>query len=131
MISDVEYSGALKIFLSYSHNDKTLKERLLKHLSPMVRQGTIQHWDDQQLRAGQAKEEILKYFDDANIILCLISPDFISSDYCYMTEMKRAWERRELEGAEIIPILLKPVEWQETPFSLLQVIPRDHKPIAS
>ncbi len=122
-------TSVIKIFISYAHEDERLKSQLIKHLSPLVRQEAIRCWDDQQLHAGEQREEIFRYFDEAHIILCLISPDFVSSDYCYDVEMKRAWQRHELDEAIIIPILLKPVDWSNLPFRVVQVIPRTHKPI--
>jgi hypothetical protein len=122
-------TSAIEIFISYARKDERLKSQLVKHLSPLVRQEAIRCWDDQQLHAGEQREEIFRYFDAAHIILCLISSDFISSDYCYDVEMKRAWQRRELNEAIIIPILLKPVDWNNLPFRAVQVIPRTHKPI--
>jgi len=65
----------------------------------------------------------------AQIILLLISPDFLASDYCYSIEMQRAIERHETGEARVIPIILQPVDWQNTPFSKLQVLPKNAKPI--
>lgn len=131
MPSESKFINTVKIFVSYSEKDETLKRKLLLHLSPMKRQGIIESWDLQQIRAGDKRdEEILKHLDEANIILCLISPDFVASDYCYTQEMLRALEKQKLGEVEVIPILLRSVDWQKTPLRALQVIPRDHKSIA-
>jgi hypothetical protein len=122
-------TSVIEIFVSYAHEDERLKKQLIQHLSPLVRQRSIHYWDDQQLCAGEQREEIFRYFDAAHIILCLISPSFVSSNYCYDVEMKRAWQRRELDEAIIIPILLRPVDWSNLPFRTVQVIPRTRKPI--
>jgi len=120
----------VKVFLSYAHQDEEFKDKLLSHLSPLRRQGLIESWDDRKIRAGGIwDEEILKHFNEADVILCLISADFINSEYCHEVEMKRAWERRELEKVKIIPILLRHVDWLKTPFRRLQAIPRDNKPV--
>ena len=129
MLSEARQTGIIDIFISYAHEDEKLKKQLIKHLSPLARQESIRYWDDQQLQAGARREEIFLYFDAAHIILCLISPAFVSSRYCYDVEMKREWQRHELDEAIIIPILLKPVDWSNLPFRVVQVIPRTHKPI--
>ena len=73
--------------------------------------------------------EIKAHLDSARIILLLISPRFIASEYCYDREMQRAMERHKAGTAQVIPIILKPVDWKDTPFSILQVLPKDGKPI--
>ena len=130
MSSEVKPTQPIKVFLSYSPNDERLKKKLDKHLSLLKRQEYISSWDEQQILAGDEKEkEISKHLEDANLVLCLISPDFIQSDYCYTVEMPYALEKKKAGKALVIPILLKPVDWQSTPFHVLQVIPRDGKPI--
>ncbi len=128
---EAQPTRAVKVVLSYSDDDKNLKEKLLKHLSALRRQGFIKSWDNKQIAAGsQRDEEIAKHFNEADIILCLISPSFIDSNQCYEIEMEYALKRRNQGEAEVIPILLKAAPWEKTPFRTLQVIPRIKKPIA-
>ncbi|MEM7794112.1 MAG: TIR domain-containing protein [Cyanobacteria bacterium P01_C01_bin.118] len=67
----------------------------------------------------------------ADIILLLISADFIASDYCYEIELQQAMERHQAGEARVIPIILRPADWQNTPFSELQAFPTNAKPITS
>lgn len=123
----------VKIFLSYSYRDERLKKQLDSHLGPMDRRGDLQIWHEQKILAGENRDrEISKHFEEADIILCLISPNFISSDYCYTIELPRALAKKKSGEARVIPILLRDVDWQKTPFGELglQVLPRDGKPIA-
>src|SRR4051794_12359795 len=64
-----------------------------------------------------------------NMRMSLVSPDFMDSDYCYGIEMKRALERHEARDARVIPIILRPVHWEDAPFSKLQVLPTDGEPV--
>lgn len=75
--------------------------------------------------------QIDNHLDTAHIILLLISPDFMASEYCYSIEMKRALERHEIGEARVIPILLRPVDWRDAPFSMLQALPRDARPVTT
>ena len=59
----------------------------------------------------------------------LVSADFMASDYCYDVEMQRAMARHEAQEARVIPVILRPVDWQEAPFGKLQALPTDGKPI--
>jgi hypothetical protein len=121
----------VKIFISYSPEDERLKKSLLRHLSPLERHGTIITWDSQRIEAGSRIEEIrLQNFNEADIVVCLLSSDFMASSYCYQVELPRALERKAVGDVEIIPILLRDVAWNQTPFHPLQKIPRDGKPVA-
>jgi hypothetical protein len=120
----------LKVFVSYSHRDEDLKDELVIHLANLKRQGKISAWQDRDIEAGAEWDaEIKAQLEASAIILLLISPRFIASDYCYDLEMQRAIERHDAGAARVIPIILRPVDWQETPFSKLQVLPKDAKPI--
>src|SRR5439155_15166089 len=74
--------------------------------------------------------EISQHLEEADIILLLISPYFIASDYCYEIEMTRAMERHEAGDARVIPIILEPSDWQKLPFGKLLAIPKDGKPVS-
>lgn len=75
------------------------------------------------------EREITEHLNTAQIILLLVSPDFMASDYCYGVEMKKALERHERGEADIIPVILRPVYWQGAPFGSLQALPTDAKPV--
>ncbi len=123
---------SVNIFFCHAHKDEPLLTKLKTHLRPLQRQGLIDVWHDRNISAGTEWErEISQHIDEADIILLLISPDFIDSDYCYSIEMKRALERRELGEAHVIPIILRPVDWEGAPFNKLQTLPKDAKPVTS
>ncbi len=119
------------IFFCYARKDETLLKKLKVHLKPLQREGLIDVlWHDGDISAGTEWErEISKYLNEAQIILLLISPDFIASEYCYSKEMLHAIERHNQGEALVIPILLRPVYWHRTPFSNLQVLPPHAKPV--
>ncbi len=103
---------------------------LRKHLMPLQRRGLISIWSDTDIDAGTAwEDEIKKHLDSAHIILLLISPDFMASDYCYSTEMERALERNIKGEARVIPIILRPTAWKGAPFDKLQMLPSNAKPV--
>jgi hypothetical protein len=101
----------IKVFYSYAHEDKALRDELEKHLGTLKRQGLIEQWHDRDISAGKDwKHEIDTYLNSAQIILLLISKDFIHSDYCYGIELSRAIQRCEAQEVTIIPILLRPLK---------------------
>ncbi|GHO82608.1 hypothetical protein KSZ_06140 [Dictyobacter formicarum] len=98
------------LFYSYAREDEALRDELEKHLSPLRRQGIISSWHDRRI---QPRVEWAQAIDDqlnaASVILFLISPDFLASDYCYGREMRRALERHEAKKAIVIPVLFRAI----------------------
>jgi len=123
---------SIEIFFCYAREDEPLRQELEKQLRALRRQGIINLWHDRDISAGEEWQRAIdKHLNSANIILLLVSPDFIDSDYCYGIEMKRAMERHEREDARVIPIILRPVYWQKAPFGRLQALPTDAVPVTS
>lgn len=107
-----------------------MREQLESHLEPLRRVGLIVSWHDGNILPGANwEQEILYNISTADIILLLMSQYFISSDYCYTKEMQIALERRKNGNAEVIPIILRPVEWKVTPLGPIQALPDEGKPI--
>src|SRR5205085_6292964 len=96
--------------------DETLLDQLKRHLRPLQRQGLIDIWHDRDISAGaEWEQEISRHLNFAHIILLLVSPAFMDSDYCYSEEMQQALKRHKAEDAHVIPVILRPVHWQSTP----------------
>jgi internalin A len=120
----------LRLFYSYAHKDETLRNELETHLKILERQGLIAPWHDRLIRPGQDwADEIDENLERADLILLLVSADFIASDYCYAKEMKRALERHAAGEATVIPIILRNVNWEKAPFAKIQSLPKDLKPV--
>jgi len=123
-------AAPLTLFVSYSHGDEALKDDLVMHLANLKRQGKIRAWQDRDIEAGAEWDAAIKQqLETAEIILLLITARFINSDYCYDLEMQRALQRHAAGTARVIPIILKPCDWQGSPFSQLQALPKDAKPV--
>jgi TIR domain len=121
----------VKIFFSYSHRDEPLRDQLEKHLSPLKRSAIIETWHDRRIGAGnEFDKRISQYLESAGIVLLLISADFLSSEYCYDREMRRALERHEAGEARVIPVILHACDWRHTPFGKLLAVPTDGRPVS-
>jgi NTP pyrophosphatase (non-canonical NTP hydrolase) len=122
----------IEVFYAYAHEDELLRDKLEKHLSILKRQGVITGWHDRKISPGREWEgEIDTHLKTARIILLLISPDFLASDYCWGVEVKRAMAQHEAGEARVIPIILRPVDWKGAPCGKLQALPTDAKPVTS
>lgn len=125
-------SRALTIFISYSHTDEELKNALLKHLEPLKRLKLIETWHDRKLKPGDdIKSEVSDNLENSDIVLLLVSIDFINSAYCYDVELEKALELQAAGKIVIIPVILRNCLWQHTPFSKLLALPKDGKAVKS
>jgi TIR domain len=122
---------AYTVFISYSHKDKEFITGLLTHLNNLRRQGVINAWYDGDIVAGtEWRTLITKHVNTDQIILLLISADFMNSDFCYSVEMGRAIERHNAGEARVIPILVRPTDFDGAPFAELQMLPSEAKAIS-
>lgn len=120
----------VKAFISYSHKDEALRKELENHLAILQRSGVIEMWHDRRIIAGSNLDSaISEQLESAQIILLLISADFLASDYCYDIEMGRAMEKHHDGSAVVIPVILRPCDWSSSPFGKLLATPKDGKPV--
>ncbi|MBN7820067.1 TIR domain-containing protein [Bowmanella yangjiangensis] len=119
-----------KVFISYSHRDEDHREDFGDHLSMMQRNGVIECWHDRKIHVSDDwKNEIDQNLESADIIIFLVSPSFLASEYCFDVEVKRAMERQKEGTAQIISIVVRPCDWEDCEFSKFQAAPKDAKPI--
>jgi hypothetical protein len=124
--------SALKLFISYSHQDEDIKDGLLKHLEPLKRLNLISHWHDRKIEAGDRWGEVIsENLKKADIIVLLISIDFINSKYCYDVEMDAALDRQADDKAKVIPVIARNCLWKSTKFAPFQALPTDGKAIVT
>ncbi len=122
----------VEVFISYSRADEQLKDELCLHLASLTQQGKIKLRHDRIVGTGSNwNEETQSRLALAEVIFLLVTPQYISSDYCFDEEMQRAMERHERENTLVIPIIMQPCGWQTTPFSVLQALPKNGKPVSA
>ena len=124
-------SKALKAFVSYSHEDEALKVELLKHLEPLRKLHIIETWHDRKIKAGDDwDKQVSANLEAADLILLIVSIDFINSSYCYDVELEKALERHASGSAVVVPIIARSCMWKTAPFASIQAVPKDGRPIA-
>ncbi|HLL80255.1 MAG TPA: TIR domain-containing protein, partial [Ktedonobacteraceae bacterium] len=120
----------IKLFYCYAREDRSLRDELEVHLGALKRQYHLNNWHDREILPGQNWESAInEQLDTADIVLLLISPNFMDSEYCYGKEMSRALERHEAGTCCVIPILLRPTYWEDAPFNSIELLPTDAIPI--
>jgi len=120
--------NGIAVFVSYAHKDERFRERVDKHLTTLRRQGLIRVWNDRRIAYGDFGSEINTHLETADLILLLVSADFIASEYCFK-EMEKALQQHEANRAIVIPIILRPCDWKNTQLGNLLALPKDGKPV--
>jgi TIR domain-containing protein len=118
------------LFISYSHRDEELRQQLETHLAMLKRAGVIDVWHDRRIVAGEHLDNTIdENLENADVVLLLVSPDFLASDYCYEREMKRAMERHVAGEVRVIAVILRHCDWSSAPFGRLTALPKNARPI--
>jgi hypothetical protein len=123
---------AVTVLLCYAREDERMAQQLKKHLSLLERNKSIAIWDYGDIDPGTERDkEIKSRLTKAQITLLLISASFLSSDYCYESEMQQAIEGHERKTARVIPVILRPCYWNGPPLDKLQPLPDGARPIVA
>ena len=119
-----------RIFISYARADLEHLLLLEKHLANLKRQQRIEVWTDQVLEPGVHWEPtLLQALHAADILLCLVTADFMASNFIHDVELKQSFERERLGQVRIIPVLVRPTDLEGHPLNRPQGLPRGFLPI--
>ena len=122
----------LTVVVSYSHKDEEHRQALGSVLSTLQRQKLVDLWSDHRIKPGtDIDQEITDALCAADLVLLLISADFIASDYCYLRELKTALVRHEKRASVVVPLIVRPCDWEALPFGRLKALPTDGLPITT
>lgn len=122
----------MKAFISYSHSDTAMLENLHKHLTQLQRDRILQTWEDREIMAGgRVENQIFKALEESQLFLALLSPDYIASRYCFEKEFEKALALQERDKLIIIPIIVEPCDWLNTPFNKFKALPKDGKAVST
>ncbi|MCE7924306.1 MAG: TIR domain-containing protein [Haliscomenobacteraceae bacterium CHB4] len=114
----------VKAFVSYSHADLEHLKELKNALAPLIRLNKLQIWDDKNIEAGDEWEKVIfQQLEEADIVLCLVSADFVASDFCYKKEFGAALEAHRKGEKTIVPVMLRKTDWQDLPLAEIQGTP--------
>jgi len=121
------------VFISYSHKDEAWKNRLRPQLGVLEKAGRLTIWDDRGIDGGATwYPKITDAMEHALVAVCLISPDYLNSDFCIKEEIPFLLKRREGEGMLLLPVLIRPCAWETHDWlKAIQMLPRDGKSISA
>lgn len=130
-------AAAVRLFYSYAHEDEELRNELERHLKILERKQLIAPWHDRRIVAGRDWDtEIDVNLRDAELVLLLVSADFMASDYIVGKELAAAMAQHAAGRSAVAWVLLRPLDLQQddtdvAPFLKLQGLPPDLKPVTS
>jgi hypothetical protein len=125
----IEY-GKINLFYSYAHEDEKGCEEIMRSLEPLKVEGIVSEWYDRRIIPGEDwRSAISDNLNRAKIVLLMISPNFLNSDYCMGVELKQALDRHWQRQCRIVPIILSDCRWTNTRFGSFQALPQDAKPV--
>jgi CheY-like chemotaxis protein len=137
-VTDTDHPAtAVAVFYSYAHEDEALRDELAGHLKILERRGLIRAWHDRKIVAGADwAAAIDENLDRADLVLLLVSKDFVESEYIFGVELKRAMQRHADRACDVVPIIVRAVNIEPEdrdvfPFMALQCLPTDMKPVTS
>lgn len=118
----------VRLCFVYSRADQPLRDKLQTHLAPLMRAGTLESWADRRFEGDQGSVDIREDLETAEVILLLVSPDFVASDDIWNDQLEQALRRHEAGAAKVIPILLRPTNIEDISFFKLKALPDIYDP---
>jgi nucleoside phosphorylase len=125
-------ASPIQLFYSYCQRDEKMREQLEIQLGLLRHQHFLESWRYRRIDTDQVPaDEVDDHIDSAQIMLLLVSSDFLASGYSFGLEVRRMLQRHESGEARVIPIILRPTLWQTAPFGQFLALPPDGKPVTS
>ena len=120
----------LNLFFSYTCKQKHWLNKLKEHLAVLVQEGYLQTWDDFQINPGDIWAETINMnLLNSDIVLFLVTPNFMGSDYAFNVEVRTELRRPKVKDATAVPIILSYANWKNSPLIDLKPLPRNGQPL--
>lgn len=120
----------VRIFVSYSHVDSAVRDKLEVHLAALKRDGVVT-WYDGDMQAGDALDtEIARALRQSHLFVALLSPDYLASHYCWKLEYQRGMGRRARGTLRVVAVVVRPCDWKATTAAGFKLLPTDGKPVS-
>lgn len=121
---------AMKIFISYARKDEAFRAQLLVFLTGMQRRGLIAPWHDRLIEGGSDwRADIRRELETCDLALLLVSAEFLHSDFIHSEELAYLMQRRQEQGIRVLPLIVRPCDWEHEEIGKLAVLPANGKPL--
>ena len=120
----------VQVLLLYTHKDARFRDDLMASLIPLERQGLIMFYEERIITPGtEWAAEMNKRLASTQLILLLISPDFLASDYVWSNELKHILRRAKAGEILVIPIIVRAADWHNSPYGMFRPLPSNEVPV--
>jgi hypothetical protein len=128
---DVCQSSPAKVFVGYSHKDRSYQEDLRVHLAPYIRANKVACWDDEEINPGAVwREEIKTALQAANMAVLLVSPHFLASDFVVNHELPYLLASAKSGKMAILSVILRPCLFNDTDLAQFQAVNPPLRPVS-
>ncbi len=116
-------SEPLNVFISYAKEDETYRDQLITNLALLEQKAYINIWHEGMIQFGQDKAEVIQQkLEDADLILLLVSADFLATDFSYAEHLALAYLRQRQDEVDIVPIIIRNSDWEQADFARFPLI---------
>ena len=116
--------GRISVFCSYAHEDDADRRELERFLTPLREERVIDDWHDSRLLPGDRwNAEIEQALGRSQLVLFLVTPALLASRYVMEVEIARALERERKGECQVVPVMLRPAPWEDSPLARFQALP--------
>src|SRR4051812_25037296 len=117
-------SNSVSIFISYAREDEKWLHMVDKHFSVLYNKQIITRFDDRRLTIGDKWDDVIKAkIEEADLVILLVSADFLSSYYIHQVELRHSLERHQSNKCWLLPIIVSSCYWEEEDFAGVMVYP--------
>jgi uncharacterized RDD family membrane protein YckC len=122
--------GKILVYFLAAPEEEDEYRAIRKHLTPAVRNSKIpiEIASDYDIPLGEDREKFKQKLLEADIVLALISVDFIDDDEINERN-KKVIERHNNNETILVPILVRNCQWTKTPFIKLSLLPKNLQPL--
>jgi hypothetical protein len=122
--------GHISVFCSYAREDAEIRDALGRHLEPLRAEKIIDDWNDSEIKPGARWDDRIRAaLDKSKLVLFIVTPDLLASDYVSRVELPRSLELERAGKCQVIPIVAREVDWGGSPLADFQALPNDARPV--
>jgi TIR domain-containing protein len=119
-----------QVFISYARHDRLWKDRLLTHLTPLIREDGLCVWDDSLIKPGSKwREEIKAALSRAKVAVLLVTPHYLASSFVTTRELPPLLKAAADGGVRILWIAISASAFESTRIGEYQALNNPAAPL--
>lgn len=116
----------INIFISSVGADEAFRQEIKKRITILGRNIDLEVLYESEIKAGDDwRKEIKECFSQSEIVLLLISPDYVASEFHYTEILEKTIQKVKSGGSRVVPVHVRSVSWNELPIEELLPVPKE------